>query len=163
MVQQTIKDVNQSLVDDGLVLSDKIGSANFYWSFPSQAFQSLKVRVEDIEQKVEQTEQSVENLKRKIAEARETRVESEERTNKLQRLSELKHSITSADGQLAALKDNDPAETERIQELAETCRAAANRWTENIWALKSYLQKKYGMAGKELDRQIGIPADFDYL
>ena len=38
VVQQTIKDVNQSLVDDSLVQSDKIGSANFFWSFPSKVF-----------------------------------------------------------------------------------------------------------------------------
>ena len=36
VVQQTIKDVNQSLVDDGMVQADKIGSANFFWSFPSK-------------------------------------------------------------------------------------------------------------------------------
>ena len=36
VVEQTIKDVNQTLLDDNLVQSDKIGSANFYWSFPSK-------------------------------------------------------------------------------------------------------------------------------
>jgi hypothetical protein len=35
-VTQTIKDVVQSLVDDGLVELEKIGSANYYWSFPSK-------------------------------------------------------------------------------------------------------------------------------
>ena len=28
--------MNQSLVDDSLLLTDKIGSANFFWSFPSK-------------------------------------------------------------------------------------------------------------------------------
>ncbi len=36
VVQQTIKDINQSLCDDNLVMSDKIGSSNFFWSFPSK-------------------------------------------------------------------------------------------------------------------------------
>lgn len=36
VVSQTIKDVNQSLVDDSMVMVDKIGSANIYWSFPSK-------------------------------------------------------------------------------------------------------------------------------
>lgn len=31
-----MQDVNQSLVDDGLVDIDKIGSSNFFWSFPSK-------------------------------------------------------------------------------------------------------------------------------
>lgn len=33
----TSQDVNQSLVDDGLVDMDKIGPSNFFWSFPSKA------------------------------------------------------------------------------------------------------------------------------
>ena len=45
VVQQTIKDVNQSLVDDSLVYSDKIGSANFFWSFPSKVSEELKSKV----------------------------------------------------------------------------------------------------------------------
>eukprot|EP01035_Chromulina_nebulosa_P020876 gene20876-27062_t len=42
VVQQTVKDVNQSLIDDSLILSDKIGSANFFWSFPSKLKQDRK-------------------------------------------------------------------------------------------------------------------------
>lgn len=42
VVQQTIKDINQSLVDDSLVLTDKIGAANFFWSFPSKAWEDKK-------------------------------------------------------------------------------------------------------------------------
>ena len=38
VVQQTIKEVNQSLVDDNMVNLDKIGSSNFFWSFPSKEF-----------------------------------------------------------------------------------------------------------------------------
>ncbi|EKM54279.1 uncharacterized protein PHACADRAFT_146090 [Phanerochaete carnosa HHB-10118-sp] len=36
IVSQSVKEVLQSLVDDGLVQADKIGSSNFFWSFPSQ-------------------------------------------------------------------------------------------------------------------------------
>ncbi|KAI0309803.1 Mnd1 family-domain-containing protein [Amylostereum chailletii] len=37
VVSQTVKDVVAELVSDGLVKSDKVGSSNFFWSFPSQA------------------------------------------------------------------------------------------------------------------------------
>ncbi len=36
-VTQTIKEVVQSLVDDSMVELEKIGSSNYYWSFPSKA------------------------------------------------------------------------------------------------------------------------------
>ena len=48
------------------------------------------------------------------------------------------------------MKSNDPAELKRIQEVAKVCKAASDRWTDNIWAVKTYLVKKKGMAGKEV-------------
>ncbi len=39
------QDVNQSLVDDGLVDMDKIGSSNFFWSFPSKVAVTKQNRV----------------------------------------------------------------------------------------------------------------------
>ncbi len=38
IVLQTIKDVNQSLVDDNLVETDKIGAGAFFWALPSKGF-----------------------------------------------------------------------------------------------------------------------------
>ena len=33
----SVKDVLQSLVDDGMVDSDHIGTSNYFWAFPSKA------------------------------------------------------------------------------------------------------------------------------
>ena len=44
-MQQTIKEINQGLIDDNMVNSDKIGSANFFWSFPSKYSEDLKRKV----------------------------------------------------------------------------------------------------------------------
>jgi transcription initiation factor IIE alpha subunit len=38
---QSVKEVLQSLVDDRLVNGEKIGTSNYYWSFPSTASQSV--------------------------------------------------------------------------------------------------------------------------
>lgn len=52
VVSQVIKDVNQSLVDDGLVNTDKIGSSNFYWSFPAAEGIKAQKNLEMIRQQV---------------------------------------------------------------------------------------------------------------
>lgn len=39
---QSVKEVLQSLVDDNLVTSEKIGTSNYFWSFPSTAVQTVK-------------------------------------------------------------------------------------------------------------------------
>ena len=33
----SVKEVLQSLVDDGLVDTDRVGTSNYFWSFPSKA------------------------------------------------------------------------------------------------------------------------------
>ena len=38
IVLQSVKDVNQSLIDDNLVETDKIGIGTFFWAFPSKGF-----------------------------------------------------------------------------------------------------------------------------
>lgn len=43
-VTQTVKDVLQTLVDDGIVDFDKIGSQNFFWAFPSKALLKARLR-----------------------------------------------------------------------------------------------------------------------
>ena len=37
IIEQTVKDILQSLVDDSLVMSDKVGSLNIFWALPSAA------------------------------------------------------------------------------------------------------------------------------
>lgn len=50
IVSQTVKEVLQSLVDDGLVQADKIGSSNFFWSFPSQHGTMMQNRLNTVKQ-----------------------------------------------------------------------------------------------------------------
>lgn len=44
IVAQTVKDVLQSLVDDRLVMAEKIGTSNYFWSFPSTAMQTVRLQ-----------------------------------------------------------------------------------------------------------------------
>jgi hypothetical protein len=50
IVQGTVKDVIQSLVDDGLVDTDKIGTSVYFWAFPSKAINTKQQKLEELEQ-----------------------------------------------------------------------------------------------------------------
>ena len=39
----SVKDVLQSLVDDALVDTDRIGTSNYFWSFPSKAANNVSI------------------------------------------------------------------------------------------------------------------------
>ena len=60
-------------------------------------------------------------------------------------------------------KSFDPEELQRLQAETKTCQQSADRWTDNIWTIKKYLTKKRGLAGKEVDKLLGIDGSFDYL
>jgi Fe2+ or Zn2+ uptake regulation protein len=47
---QTVKEVLQSLVDDGKIDSDKIGTSVYFWAFPSKAFNQKKQKLETLRQ-----------------------------------------------------------------------------------------------------------------
>ena len=42
VVMQSVKEVLQSLVDDDLVDSEKIGTSIYFWAFPSKALHSVR-------------------------------------------------------------------------------------------------------------------------
>lgn len=41
----SVKDVVQSLVDDSLIDTERIGTSNYFWSFPSKAANIVSVSV----------------------------------------------------------------------------------------------------------------------
>lgn len=149
VVQQTVKDMNQSLIDDFLVLSDKIGSANFFWSFPSKAYQDQNVRKDNLAAASANIQENIDSIKQQISQARAGRSHSN-RNHILVELTNLRKEEAHLDGQLDQLKVNDPEEIRRVEKLALINKAAADRWTDNIWQIKTYLTKKKGMAGKEV-------------
>ena len=141
--------MNQSLVDDFLVFSDKIGSANFFWSFPSKAFQDLSVRKVNTQASINQAQQNISQSTASISEAKGSRGAGD-RAQLMAELAALKAQNDHLDTQLDLLKVNDPEEIKRVEKLALTNKAAADRWTDNIWQIKSFLTKRKGMAGKEV-------------
>lgn len=48
----TVKDVLQSLVDDNMVDSERVGTSNYYWAFPSKALHARKHKLEELQKQV---------------------------------------------------------------------------------------------------------------
>ncbi len=110
-----MKDINQSLIDDFLVLGDKIGSANFFWSFPSKAFQDQIVQKEQNESSLCQNEANIVSMKEAIASTRLER-SSPSRAQKMKKLEALKRQENEVNVSLEAMKFNDPAEIKKVQQ-----------------------------------------------
>ena len=65
--------------------------------------------------------------------------------------------------ELEKLKECDPEVLESKRKETTMAREAANRWTDNVFTIKSWCTRKFGVEEKMIDKNFGIPEDFDYI
>lgn len=166
VVMNTIKDINQELVNDGQIETDKIGSACFFWSFPSKSSQDKAAEATQLAQQVHLGRQEVVKLDKAIEAAGVGRQEHPDRTSKLETLKKLKAENAQLHGRLETLKENDPVEIAKQDKALQQSKEAANRWVDNIIECRTWLVRKRGMSSKEVAntlKQLGVPGELDYL
>jgi len=76
IVEQTIKDVLQTLVDDGLVETDKIGAGNFYWALPSKAGNSRRSQISKLQGEIQLKAAATSELEKRKRESESLRGDS---------------------------------------------------------------------------------------
>lgn len=185
----SILDINQSLCDDNLVDTDKIGGSKYFWSFPAKADRMKQLEHEETLKKIEMLQGSIKEAEVKLADAKRGREdyddnalgqdvqaggEGEEggkptttssssttRASKMARRAELIKSLAAKTTELEKLKENDPQAIADLEKELRLVSEAATRWTDNIFACQEYMVKKRGMAKKEVNKMIGISDAFD--
>ncbi|KAH8584842.1 Mnd1 family [Cryptosporidium sp. chipmunk genotype I] len=161
IIEQTVKDVLQSLVDDSLVVSDKIGSLNIFWALPSAAKFSKENRLEYLKNSIQDSKDQIKSLEKMIKESKETDSPENQlrkkRTQELdQILQEQKELSTRLDNINITIKDNPKILNENL--------ASANQelsiWEDNICSLRQWIKKKMpGISEKEINNNFGLPND----
>lgn len=165
MNEKVVKDVLQQVVDDGLVDTEKVGTSNVFWSFPNKGKQ-------DMERKCAKLKQKLHDLTKKIAEleAQKEKVSGQEDVSILQTENDLLK--TKVMILRKTMKDESPEkmtpeeitqDLEKKQEMTPKLRDAANRWTDNVFTIKSWCKNKFNCEESVIDKQFRIPGDFDYI
>uniref|UniRef100_A0A9J8AUS8 Meiotic nuclear division protein 1 homolog n=1 Tax=Cyprinus carpio carpio TaxID=630221 RepID=A0A9J8AUS8_CYPCA len=144
----SVKEVLQSLVDDNMVDTERVGTSNYYWAFPSKALHARKCRLEELERQHEDGNQRKKALQQAVDKAKVGREVNEERENLLKELTALKQQRDQLKAELEKYKECDPEVVEEIH---------------NVFAIKSWAKKKFGFENSSLDKAFGIPEDFDYI
>uniref|UniRef100_G3MNW5 Meiotic nuclear division protein 1 homolog n=1 Tax=Amblyomma maculatum TaxID=34609 RepID=G3MNW5_AMBMU len=163
VIAQAVKDVVQSLVDDGLVDSEKIGTSVYFWSFPSKAVSTRKRKIDDLKSKVEDVQKKLKSVENQLAKAQVGREDSSEREKLIAQLSELEQSRDELSAELQKHRDCDPEVLEEIKKQTVVAKDAANRWTDNIFAIKSWVKNKFFIEEAVLNKQFNIPEELDYI
>ncbi|KAM8842148.1 meiotic nuclear division protein 1 homolog isoform 1-T1 [Synchiropus picturatus] len=159
----SVKDVLQSLVDDNMVDTDLQGTSNYYWAFPSKDFSVRERKQEELQKRISEEKQHKSSLEREIEKAKEGRQDTKERSSLLKELNSLREEQTQQKAELKRHSDCDP---EVFEEKRKTCavgKEAVTRWTDNIFAMKSWTKKKFAFDDNHMNKAFGIPEDFDYM
>ena len=99
-----------------------------------------------------------------MSEAEKGREASNEREELLRCLEEEKKAEQQLTSRLKEFSDNDPAVLEELAREASTALEAANRWTDNVFSIQSWIKKKFpAVDSTGLNKQFGIPEDLDYI
>lgn len=67
---------------------------------------------------------------------------------------------------LAEYAKSDPSKLEAIAEAAELAKDSANRWLDNVYALKAWMTDRFEGRGEDVRaffEQSGLTEDVDYL
>ena len=133
----SVADVNNALVDDGLVDKEKIGGSNYFWSFPGKKDRELQIAHENTLSEIEKAQERVAESQSKLADAKRGREDDVgERAKKLARKVELEKEKIVKTAELVKLKENDPQALADLEKEVKFVKEAAHRWTDNIFQVR---------------------------
>ena len=168
-------DYLQALSDENKINVEKIGSGNWYWSFPSEDKKIHDKTLVEAQSAHDRASAVINDLKQKVAEARAQREDEEDmldngaesREELMTAKSELENEVKVLQKQVAAYSDNDPTELERkVNEIAQL-KNDAEQYTDDIDSMESWFKKmgqdkeaikalRMSLYGDELDEEEGI-------
>ena len=67
------------------------------------------------------------------------------------------------ENELEQYRECDPEVLKTLKNETGIAKDAANRWTDNVFTTKSWCVKKFGLEERMIDKNFGIPEDFDYV
>ncbi|KAF2454943.1 meiotic nuclear division protein 1 [Lineolata rhizophorae] len=162
-----VKDYLQALVDDNRIRVEKIGSGNWYWAFAGEETRARRAELGRCEEERERAKGAAEEVRRKVEEARKEREDDGEEQdgddaddemlegsagagNKASRSAllrlheELLRSVGELKKELAAYSENDPVEVDKRRARALETKQLAEKWTEQIQSMESWLREATG-------------------
>ncbi|KAF2759265.1 hypothetical protein EJ05DRAFT_475488 [Pseudovirgaria hyperparasitica] len=147
-----VKDYLQALADENQIHVEKIGSGNWYWSFPSEERKLKEAQLDVARDEFERAETSVQELQAKVDEASEAReddgADGMDRGELMERSEGLKREVEQLKKELMGYSQNDPVEMERKRGRVEACKGRVESTTDHILSMEGWLKAQCGGSGE---------------
>ncbi|CAL1601008.1 unnamed protein product [Knipowitschia caucasica] len=158
-----VKEVLQSLVDDNMVDCERVGTSNYYWAFPSKALNTRKHKLDELKKQISESKQRKESLQKAVDASKVGREDTNKRSALLKELEGLKEERVQLQAELDKYRECDPEVVEEMKKSNVVAKEAVSRWTDNVFAIKSWTKKKFSFDESHINKAFGIPEDFDYM
>ncbi|KAG0147220.1 hypothetical protein CROQUDRAFT_656324 [Cronartium quercuum f. sp. fusiforme G11] len=163
IVSQSVEDTVKSLVDDGLVKLEKVGSVNLYWSFTSEQAVSINRAIKKQDQELQILKASVLNLERTVELESVDREDTLERQIGLQDILQLQTIIKALQEELEKCTVMNSERIEEKVKLCELYKSGAENWTDNLSTLAKHCLDQFMMDHSTFCREFGLEVDFEDL
>ena len=150
VVLQSVQEILKTLTDDDLVKTDKIGTTNWFWSFPSEHATKLEQKKNQCDAELKALEKQLKKIEEDIENEKTTNKENDasssaqDRKNAEMALQAAKDENAKLLKELAKLEESNPELQEQVAKGVDAMRGAADRWTDNLFLVKSWVDKKMG-------------------
>ena len=64
---------------------------------------------------------------------------------------------------LERLRECDPEVLQEMQQKTQIAKESANRWTDNVFSVKSWCKRKFAIEESAINKNFSIPEELDYL
>ncbi|KAF1971513.1 hypothetical protein BU23DRAFT_471039, partial [Bimuria novae-zelandiae CBS 107.79] len=153
-----VKDYLQALQDDNKIRVEKIGSGNWYWSFPSDEKKSKEAALERAQQEYNKANEMVTELQAKVDDAGAARGEDDEaladsgmdRKSLITKHADLTKELENLRQELAAYSEQDPAEVDKKKMEAQQFQAEVEKYTDQILSMEGWLKQQLGGDAEQL-------------
>ncbi|MCL7035243.1 hypothetical protein MKW94_013482, partial [Papaver nudicaule] len=173
VISQSVKDVIQSLLmmtfnihDFCTYFEGFLYFQIYFWSLPSCASNQLRNASNKLESDIKSSKKRLAELNEQRDALKKGREASDEREEALTDLKTVEIKYNELKNEMGHYSDNDPATLEAMKNATRVSHAAANRWTDNIFAIRQWCSNNIPHAKEQLEHmytEIGITEDFDYL
>ncbi|XP_075277707.1 meiotic nuclear division protein 1 homolog isoform X2 [Opisthocomus hoazin] len=110
-----------------------------------------------------ESSQKKEALQKSIEKSKIGREDTAERAALIEELAALRQKKEQLKAEIDKYRECDPDVVEEMRQTNKVAKEAANRWTDNIFSIKSWAKRKFGFEESRIDKSFGIPEDLDYI
>lgn len=147
-----VKDYISALSDENKIYVEKIGSGNWYWSFPGEEKKSKEEALEKALEDRDRAHETVNEMKIRLEDIKATRGDEDTgaRGDAIAKQAQLAKDITTLNEELASHAENDPVVLTRRQNDLNKAREEAERLTDQIVEMERYLMAEIGMETEQM-------------